>query len=374
MKKHFGAAWVLILFTALPLILFAVLPRRDWSAAEKRYLAEFPAFTAENLRGGRETELLEAYAADHFPGRNFFVGVYAYWNLLLGRNGTESVISGDGGVLVQASATRDLTQMEVNLERFDRFAEASGVPASVVLIPDAGYMLEDLLPANHLPYPDEEAFRLAESCPHLCSVDLRGVFRTERERGSQLYYRTDHHLTSYGCFAAANAFRRAEGLDALDAGDFTVERYPGFHGTVWSSGGYWLTGADDVELWIPPYPVRVTVTEAGEEDVTADSPFFRDNLEREDMYTVFLDGNHTLVRLENPDAAHDAGVLLMIRDSYANCAAPFFAASFRRVVLVDLRYYRGSVSALMAEEEVTEIVFLYGVGNLSTDTNSAWLY
>ena len=92
------------------------------------------------------------------------------------------------------------------------------------------------------------------------------------------------------------------------------------------------------------------------------------------MYTVFLDGNHTLVRLENPDAGADAGTLLMIRDSYANCAASFFAESFRRVVLVDLRYYRGSVSALMTEEGVTEIVFLYGVGNLSTDTNSAWLY
>jgi len=374
LKKHFGAAWVLILFTALPLILFALLPRRDWSAAEKRYLAEFPALTAENLRGGRETELLEAYAADHFPGRNFFVGVYACWNLLLGKNGTESVIVGDDGVLVQASATRDLTQTAANLERFDRFAGASGLPASIVLVPDAGYMLEDLLPANHLPYPDEEAFRLAEGCSHLRFIDLREPFRTERERGRQLYYRTDHHLTSYGCFAAANAFRAASGLPALDEAAFTVERYSGFHGTVWSSGGYWLMGADDVELWIPSYPVRVTISEAGEEEVSSDSPFFRDNLEREDMYTVFLDGNHTLVRLENPDAGADAGTLLMIRDSYANCAASFFAESFRRVVLVDLRYYRGSVSALMTEEGVTEIVFLYGVGNLSTDTNSAWLY
>ena len=40
-----------------------------------------------------------------------------------------------------------------------------------------------------------------------------------------------------GCFAAANAFRAASGLPALDEAAFTVERYSGFHGTVWSSGG-----------------------------------------------------------------------------------------------------------------------------------------
>ena len=374
MKKHTGAAWVLILTAALPLILFAVLPRRNWSAAEKRYLAEFPAFTAENLRGGRFAKLLEDYAADHFPGRDFLAAVHAYQNLLIGKNGTEKVILGRENVLVQAPAADGTAQLETNLSRFDRFAESAGLPAYLVLIPDAGYVLEDLLPKNHPAYPDGEAFRLASSCPHLTPVDLLAPFARERGEGRQLYYRTDHHLTSFGCFAAANAFRAAAGLSPLAESDFRVERYAGFHGTTWSSSGYRLTPPDDVELWIPPYPLRVEITEAGEEDVRADGPFFRENLEKEDMYTVFLDGNHTLVRLENPDAPAGAGVLLMIRDSYANCAAPFFAEQYRKIVMVDLRYYRGSVSGIAAEEGVTEMVFVYGVGNLSTDTNSAWLY
>ena len=81
---------------------------------------------------------------------------------------------------------------------------------------------------------------------------------------------------------------------------------------------------------------------------------------------VFLDGNHSIVRIQNPD---QQGRLLVIRDSYSNCLGGFLAESYGEVVLVDLRYYRQSVSELVQQEGFDDILVCYSCANFLTDTN-----
>ena len=83
---------------------------------------------------------------------------------------------------------------------------------------------------------------------------------------------------------------------------------------------------------------------------------------------MYLDGNHSLVRVRNgaPDAQ---GRLLVIRDSFASCFGCFLADAFEEIVLVDLRYYRSPVSELLAAEDFERVLVLYSVGNFMTDSN-----
>ena len=127
-----------------------------------------------------------------------------------------------------------------------------------------------------------------------------------------------------------------------------------------------------MELWDRGTEVTVTLSDAGNEDVVAASLFFPAHLEELDKYPVYLDGNHALVTIENP--ASDGGTLLVVRDSYAHCLSTFLAGDYARIVLIDLRYYRGSASQLAADVGADELLFLYGMENLRTDNNAAWLY
>ena len=95
-------------------------------------------------------------------------------------------------------------------------------------------------------------------------------------------------------------------------------------------------------------------------------------LEETDKYTVFLDGNHSTVRLDNPRNAGQ-GKILVIRDSYCNVFGGFLAESYETVVLVDLRYYKNPVSQLLAEEEFDRVLICYSIGNFMTDSNIIWL-
>ena len=57
--------------------LFVVLPEKDFSETEKRYLADFPKLTWASLSSGQWGNDIETYMADHIPGRDVLVGLNA---------------------------------------------------------------------------------------------------------------------------------------------------------------------------------------------------------------------------------------------------------------------------------------------------------
>ena len=238
------------------------------------------------------------------------------------------------------------------------------------MVPSTGYLMEDVLPAFHGEYHDDMLYdKAAELLENINLIDVRDTLK-EGVRNGQVCYRTDHHLTSYGNYLLYRAFQIAHGKAYNSRDAYEVTACDGFYGTTWSGSGYWFTPADTVELWDSGIQVQVTLRD-GQERTQSDSLFFLDHLEDMDKYPVFLDGNHSVVAISNPQA--EGGALLVVRDSYAHCFSAFLAEGYQTVYLVDLRYYRESLSEFMQTHHVDRMLYLYGVDNLMTDTNSVWL-
>jgi hypothetical protein len=155
----------------------------------------------------------------------------------------------------------------------------------------------------------------------------------------------------------------AVGRTSKRAEDFTKEVASGFLGSTYSRSALWLTKGENLELWYGSDSLTVT---NGESEETHSGVFYRERLEEADKYTVYLDGNHSIVRIQNPE---QSGKLLVIRDSYSNCLGPFLAESYGEVVLVDLRYYKQPISQLIAQEGFDDVLVCYSIGNFMTDAN-----
>ena len=234
-------------------------------------------------------------------------------------------------------------------------------------------MLPDELPRNHLPYPDASLLQQAQqqTANQWDWVDVQGALSGN---AAQSYYHTDHHWTSMGAYLAYCAFAQTRGFTPLPENAFQKVAYPNFYGTTYAQSGYWLTPPDTIELWEnPELHVQVEIFDDGVEgSQKSDSVFFLENLEGEDQYTVFLNGNHSLVRITNPQA--EGGKLLILKDSFSHCLAPFLANHYQEIDLIDLRYYtQSAVSDLVQERGITEILACYGLDDLVNDANFTFL-
>ncbi len=373
MKKIYKylSSFVFLALVFVLLLLFVVLPKSDYSANEKRVLSDFPQVSLSAIADGSFGTKFETYLSDHFPFRNFFVGLNAYYNQLLGNNGATGIYNAKDGYLISKPEALDPDRLTKNLGYISDFAEKNALNAVLLAVPSPGYMLEDKLPKVHAEYSDEQAFSLiAEKLTDAVRlVDMRNAFAATEE---QIYYRTDHHITSAGSYLCYEALCNALSLTAVSRDAFTVETSEGFYGTTYSRSGLWLEKPDTVEMWKDAaLNVSVWVSEDGSENEPHDGIFFIDHLAEDDQYPVFLDGNHGYTHIHNENA--DGGKVLIVKDSYAHCMTGFLAAHYSDIYMIDLRYYKLELSPLVAEKGIDTVLYIYGIDNLSGDSNIAWL-
>lgn len=340
------------------LLCYLVLPKADFSATEKRYLAEMKEASWESVSSGEWGRGVEDYLADHMPGRNFFVGLNAYFDLYTGRQVSKD-IRVEGGRLLEQPAEFDNKAIRKNMTAICGFADSLGQNVELAIIPSAGWAM------GLEGYQDGEIIETiyASAGETVTPVDMTSVFAGK----PQWYYKTDHHWTSEGAYEAYAAYMRSigRGYRAKDAFEKAV--YGGFQGSTYSRSALWLTPAEPLELWQGSGNLTVT---NGESEEVHQGVFYPQRLEEADKYTVFLDGNHSIVSIRNPEKE---GKLLVIRDSYSNCLGCFLAESYGEVVLVDLRYNKQPVSELVREKEFDNILVCYSLGNFLTDGNLVWL-
>ncbi len=369
-------AVVFLVFIFGMAIWFIFNPKSEYSSSEKRYLQQFPEVSAENVFNGKFGEDFESWFADQFPLRNMWVGFNAYYALYTGNNGANGVYNCDNGYLINAPVSTD-NQLEKNLGVIKKFKQNVDAPVTVMFAPSTGYVCGDVLPAVHNKYNDDEYFENAAETLNASGidfVDLRNTFKNVYENGSQLYYKTDHHWTTKGAYTAYKELCRSLGIVPTAESVFAKETYEGFYGTTYSTSGFWFTDTDVIEVWNNPADtsdkISVKITE-GTDSKTYNSMYFYDHTSEDDKYPVFLDGNHALTEITNSNAS--GGTLLLVKDSFSHCLAPFLADNYSKVVLVDMRYYKLSVSQLAKQEKADEIVVLYGIDNIATDTDIVWL-
>ena len=86
-----------------------------------------------------------------------------------------------------------------------------------------------------------------------------------------------------------------------------------------------------------------------------------------DKYALFFGGNHAQIKINTPTETDNT--LLVLKDSYANSFVPFLAQHYRKIIMVDPRYYFGNLEQLIQVENVQEVLYLYNANTFFSDTS-----
>ena len=89
---------------------------------------------------------------------------------------------------------------------------------------------------------------------------------------------------------------------------------------------------------------------------------------KKDVYAGFYGGNYGVVHItknrgERALSAEGSKKLLLIKDSYANCFAPFLYEHFDEIFMVDLRYFNENLADFAAKNAITEVLSLFNISS-----------
>ncbi len=353
-------------FISLMFILLFVLPESEFSELEKRNLADFPEVSVESIASGKFGEDIEVYLADHIPFRDFFISLNAGFELFTGRMGTSDIYLTKDKALAEAPGRLNEEEFIKSMDAINSFAGSMDIPVDFMVVPSAGWASRDRISGASKEYLDREYIERIYSS---ASESINIIDVTDLFDDPSLYYKTDHHWTSEGAFRAYETYMKAAQKPYRAETEFNKETVGGFYGSTYSRATLGFISPEELELWHGSESISVT---NNENEAVHKGIFYTERLSETDKYTVFLDGNHSVVRITNPDAKTKE-TILVVRDSYSNCLGGFLSETYETVILADLRYYKKPVSELCDAENADNILICYSLNNFLTDKNIIWL-
>ncbi len=352
---------------------FFFMEKREFSENENRYLAKLPSFGLEKVQSGEYMKDLETYLADHFPFRDFFMGMKTKAETSVGKKEVNGIYMAEDGYLIEKYEKPENTEKIGRiLKDFAGELEGQDVELRLMLVPTAVYVYEDKLP-DYAPVRNqmETADRIYKSSGIL-PIDCSGDLMEHKEEG-ELYYKTDHHWTTFGAYIGYQAYCREMGLDAvpieeMDARIVTED----FCGTVYSKAGDYGREGDEITVYTNPADcLTVEYKDTGE---ITDSLYNLEYVEAKDKYSLFLDNLHPLIEITNETAVSDRE-LVLVKDSYANSMVPFLVHHYKKIYVFDTRYYKQGVSEFIREHKnVSDVLVLYNMNTLDGDLGIRGVY
>lgn len=340
-----------------------LLPDKSFSEMENRNLRSLPELTVKKLASGRFMTELEDYASDQIALRDGWVAIKALGEVLSGKQENNGIYFAEDNTLIRRVEEPDETRLKENIRDLHDFAARVDVPVYFGLIPTAASVWQDKLPEG-APSADERAWTdWLYRRSGVKNIDLAAAL--EARSGEEVYYHTDHHWTSLGAFYGANAILNALEMEELALSDYTPQLVSdSFLGTNDSAAGSWWLPPDSIVAYVPEEGKDVTSNFTGREEVGC--LYVPGQLSVKNKYAYFLGGNQPLCVIRSQAAGPN---ILVIRDSYSDCLAPFLTERFSEVHLFDLRYNRLSPSDYIRENDIDVVLILYSVETYFSDEN-----
>ena len=360
-----GKIFIILLF--LVMIINMIVPDREESELENRALEQRPRFNLTTILSGDFMEQWEKYLSDQFAGRDTWRSLKVSLDRLGGARKENDIYIGKDGQLMEDIEVPDDGRLEANLTAIRDFAETyEDIPVTMMLVPDAACILNDSLPAFARVEDQRQMFSMAERKLGDTVNWVDTVSILNNHKSEKLYYKTDHHWTTQGAFYVFQDAAETLGIEGDVSDDFVSYTVTdSFNGVLAASSGVGLDEMEEIDIYAPTGGDDDVVVNYVDEGRKTTSLYDSSKLETRDKYGVFLGGNTSVVDIRTVSTSQKR--LLVVKDSFADCFIPFLAPYYREIVVVDPRYYSGTMQDIMDSYRITDALILYSGNTFFTD-------
>ena len=197
------------------------------------------------------------------------------------------------------------------------------------------------------------------------TVNVFDTLLSHSAQGEYLYYRTDHHWTALGAYYAYCEFAAAAGRPVADLEtDFEEHDFGDYLGSFYREtiSSAMEKNPDTVYAYEPVDTNAITIH--WEDGTVWDYTVISDVTDwsvTNKYASAFIGGDNPYSVIENPNI-QDGSSILLVKESYGNCFAPFLVESYQYVYVVDFRYYSdtesGTLLELVQSQNIQDVLFL----------------
>ncbi len=358
-----------------------ITPTREFSEFENAYLADRPRFSLEALlerdQEDRFTTKYEEYVSDQFILRDEWITVKSISEWALAKIENNGILYGDDHYMFEKYLATDEDRIQKSTGFIQEFMELFPQFEHVTfsLIPNSYEILTDKLPegadahqVDQLAYMDEVYRQMAAAGAEI--VDFRQTLSDHAQE--YIYYRTDHHWTTYGAYLAYCEFIESLGKTPVPLEEMAnPTEVTGFYGTYFSKAKLFNAVPDVITYYDIPVG-QVTVNGQPSEGIYA-----YDRFALRDKYSGLMQGNKGFMEIQSvTNRDHVEGRtsrILVIKDSYANSLIPYLLYHFDEVDVLDPRNSELRTTELLASKEYDEVLVMYNFMNYASDASIAKL-
>lgn len=363
--------FIILLFAIMliPGTVLVIKKDRTFSDLENRNLSVRPGFNISEILSGKTESDLTDFVTDQFPLRDFLMRLSTEYKKGLLMKDVGGVYFGKNGFVLDKlyDGKVDTENYKKNLYKLAEFInDYRELNPTFVLVPSPSSVLSDYLPAFAENYDDTAMYDMAASIigDNFLNMRERYVSLHENEVSENvidtLYFKTDHHYTSYGAYIAYSEYCKERGIVPKDISYFNIKVLSNeFYGTMYSKAADFATEPDIIS--IPSIDEDSIYVSGG-----TDKIYDYDAIDRKDKYTVYFGGNYGVVEIKT--SVNNGKRLLIIKDSYANSLIPYLTAEYEYIVMVDPRFYTGSIGQVIDNGQVNEILIFYEMSNFINDS------
>lgn len=342
-------------------------------------LSKRPKLNKKAFLKGKFQRKYEIYLSEQFPARAQCRRLKTNLERLLGSRDAEGVYFGKDGYLLEKYQEQDFEWKKIkkDLNRVAKFLQRYP-NTQVMFIPSKSNILSGKLPPFAEESGEERFWGLVEG--KIAEEQQIKVTKALQAHVSEyVYYRSDHHWTALGAYYAYQEWAKAVGVRALSQEDFRITPVTDeFLGTTYAK----------VRTKTKPDTIHLYEEKNGNQwkldfnmgEFQSESLFDETKLKGDDPYQVFMDGNQAIVDIQTEFAADNKDVqltnkdgsgktLLLVKDSFGNCFAPFLANHYERIVVIDLRHVNIPVGKLLKVYPADDILILYNSIQFMEDRN-----
>ena len=346
-------------------LLYFFIPDVEFSENENKYLDQLPKVSLKNIMNGKFESDFEAYMSDQIAGRDFWMSCNTALLLASGKNDVNGVYVGKDGYLLEIFDGLDFDRYEKQIDALNKFNSYVDVPVYFVIAPNSVSVHEDKLPDYAVNYSQDkyigDFYDGLDS--DIVSIDVSSVLKDHSEE--YIYYRTDHHWTTYGSFIAFNEIARVMGIRTLSLDEVAVTDVSAdFLGTFFSKGNF-IIDPDVIQRFDVKNGASYKVILDG--GVESDTLYDDSYLLKKDKYAYFTHGNPAHLSVETESDSDKT--LVIVKDSYMHCMLQFFVPSYKKIHMVDPRYIKTNLTEYITDLEPDEILILYNAKTLSDEVN-----